>query len=70
MVKYIYVNFMELFYGWGSTASKLQSHYREAVFVSDWSWSGARQEFNTIIKNLKCMMDETNISLSDANKQQ
>ena len=61
---------MELFYGWGSTASKLQSHYRETVFVSDWSWSGARQEFNTIIKNLKCMMDETNISLSDANKQQ
>ena len=68
MVKYIYINFMELFYGWGSTASKLQSHNREVVFVSDWSWSGARQEFNTIIKNLKCMMDETNISLSDANK--
>ena len=25
-------NFMAPFYGWGSTASRLQSHYKEAVY--------------------------------------
>ena len=25
-------NFMAPFYGWGSTASRLQSHYEEAVY--------------------------------------
>ena len=26
---YIYINFMPLFYAWGSTTSRLQSHYEE-----------------------------------------
>ena len=30
--------------------------------VSHRSWGGERQEFNTIIQNLKCMMDEINNS--------
>ena len=32
--------------------------------VSHRSWGGKRQEFNTIIQNLKCMMDEINNSTS------
>ena len=40
------------------------------MFVSDWSWSGARQQFNTIIQNLKCMMDETNNSWSGVHRLQ
>ena len=38
--------------------------------VSDRSWSSVRQEFNTIIQNLKCMMDETNNSSSGVNRLQ
>ena len=40
------------------------------IFVSDWSWSGVRQALNTIIQNLKCIIDETNISLSGINRHQ
>ena len=28
-----YFNFIPRFYGWGSTASRLQSHYEEAVYI-------------------------------------
>ena len=40
------------------------------IFVSDWSWSGVRQRFNTTVQNLKCMMDKINISLSGVNRLQ
>ena len=40
------------------------------IFVSDWSWSDTRQKFNTIIKNLECMMDESNISSSSVSRLQ
>ena len=60
---------------------KLQSLSRDveilmsiATFVSDWSrfewFTTIRQGFNTILQDLKCIMDKINISLSGLNRLQ
>ena len=40
------------------------------ILVYDRTWSSVRHGFNTIVQNLKFMIDETNISLSGVNRLQ
>ena len=42
-------NFMAPFYGWGSIASRLQSHYKEAVYFS--TLSSSLQSFTDFYSN-------------------
>ena len=44
---FFFFNFMALFYGWGSTASRLESHFEEAVYLLSLSY----QKFLVLISS-------------------